>query len=148
MTGPISTWVAGESCYPVPPLCIRHFHTDFLQRCLSTPENGDHTTPHLPSLTPLLREWAKSKLTGGSWRGALDAAFKVSIPFVLVPLVDLTLVGLEFTTSRFTIYWALCDHLETTDRVTDAVECFHQMTAELGGEMNLHGEHSEWALGE
>ena len=34
------------------------------------------------------------------------------------------------------------------DRVTDAVECFHQMETELGGVMNLHGEHSEWALGE
>ena len=29
------------------------------------------------------------------------------------------------------------------DRVTDAVDCFHQMTNEL----NLPDEHSEWVLG-
>ena len=34
------------------------------------------------------------------------------------------------------------------DRVTDAVECFHQMTSELEGEVNQQGDHSEWALGE
>ena len=34
------------------------------------------------------------------------------------------------------------------DRVTDAVECFHQMKIEMGEETNLYGEHSEWALGE
>ena len=34
MTGPILTWVSGKSCYPAPALCIQHFATDFLQRCL------------------------------------------------------------------------------------------------------------------
>ena len=42
----------------------------------------------------------------------------------------------------------MCEHLEMMDRPTDAGECFHQMTTELGGEMNLHGEYLEWALGE
>ena len=45
------------------------------------------------------------------------------------------------------IYRVVCERLETMDHVTDAVECFNQMTSELGGEMNLHGEHLEWALG-
>ena len=45
-------------------------------------------------------------------------------------------------------YRVVCERLETIDHVADAVECFHQMTTELGGETNLHGEHSEWALGE
>ena len=46
------------------------------------------------------------------------------------------------------IYRVLCERLETMDRVTDAVECFHQMTSALGGEINLDGEQSDWALGE
>jgi hypothetical protein len=85
MTGPIINWVSGELCYPVPLLCIRHFATDFSQRCLSK------TTLHSPPLTLLLREWAKSKLTGGSWSDALVAALNVSTSSVLVPHVSLTL---------------------------------------------------------
>ena len=46
------------------------------------------------------------------------------------------------------IYRVICECLETIDRITDAVECFHQMMTELGGETDLHGGHSEWALGE
>ena len=88
MTGPIVTWVSGKSCYPVPPPYIQHFATDFLQRCLCTPESSIDATP---SPVPILREWAKSKLTGGPWRDALVAALNVSTPFVLVPLVGLTL---------------------------------------------------------
>ena len=42
------------------------------------------------------------------------------------------------------IYRAVCERLEMMDRVTDAVDCFHQMTSEL----NLHDEHLEWILGE
>jgi hypothetical protein len=78
MTRPIITWVSGKSCYPVPPLCIRHFVTDFLQQCLSTSERSVDTTL---SPTLLLREWAKSTLTGSSWRDALVAAINVSISF-------------------------------------------------------------------
>ena len=92
MAGPIATWISGKSCYPVPPLCIRHFATDFLQRYLSTAESSADTTLHSLSPTPLLREWAKSKLTDGLWRDALVATFKVGISFVLVPLVGLTLL--------------------------------------------------------
>ena len=85
MTGPIVTWVSGKSCYPVPPLYTQHFATDFLNRYLSTSESTRDTTLHSPSPTPILREWAKSKLTGGSWRDALVSALNVSSPFVLVP---------------------------------------------------------------
>ena len=81
MTGPIITWVSGKSCYHIVALCIRSFATDFLQQCLSTPERSVDTTLHSPFPTPLLREWAKSKLTGGSWRDALVAALNVSISF-------------------------------------------------------------------
>ena len=49
---------------------------------------------------------------------------------------------------RFTIYCALCDHLEMTSRITDAIECFDQMNNELAGETNIHGEQAKWALGE
>ena len=85
MTGPMLAWVSGESCYPVPALCIRHFATDFLQRYLSTPESRADATLHSTSPTPLLREWAKSKLTSGSWRDALLAARNVSISFFEYP---------------------------------------------------------------
>ncbi|KAF8553233.1 hypothetical protein OG21DRAFT_1269414 [Imleria badia] len=71
MTRPIITWIS-----------------DFLQRSLSTPENGGVTI--FP--TPLVREWAKLKLKRDSWRDAL-----VSV--------------LNFAAPRFTIYHALCDHL-------------------------------------
>ena len=75
-------WVSGKLCYPVALLCIRYFGTDFLQRCLSTPETSVDTTLHSLSPTPLLREWAKLKLTSGSWREALAAAVNVSISLV------------------------------------------------------------------
>ena len=79
--GPIVTWVSGKLCYHIPLLCIRLFATVFLERYLSTPEISVDTTLHSPSLPLLLREWAKLKLTGGSWRDALDAAINVSISF-------------------------------------------------------------------
>ena len=42
----------------------------------------------------------------------------------------------------------LCEALYAADLFKDAVDCFHQMTAELGEETNLHGENLEWPLGE
>ena len=81
MTGPIITWVSGKLCYLVPLLCIQRFATDFLQRYLSTIKSSVDTTLDSPPPTPLLRQWAKSKLTGGSWRDALLSALNVSIPF-------------------------------------------------------------------
>ncbi|KAF8546584.1 hypothetical protein OG21DRAFT_1491063 [Imleria badia] len=108
-TEPVVTWVS-----------------DFSQRCLSTPDSTGDATFHSPSPTPLLREWAKLKLTGGSWNDALVGA-------------------LSFTVPRFTIYRALCDHLETLDQLTVAMECFHQMNSELTEQTNLHAE-QEWVL--
>ncbi|KAF8452054.1 hypothetical protein L210DRAFT_3516516 [Boletus edulis BED1] len=41
-----------------------------------------------------------------------------------------------FVVPRFTTYVALCERLETIDRITDAVECFYDMTSESGGDVN------------
>ena len=91
MTGPTVTWVSGKSCYLVPPLYTQQFATDFLNRYLSTSESTRDTTLHSPSPTPILREWAKSKLTSGSWGDALVSALNVGTTFVLKALVRLTL---------------------------------------------------------
>ena len=55
---------------------------------------------------------------------------------------------MEFISSRFIIYRTICEHLDTLDEITDATECFHQMTTELGEEINLHIEQAEWVLSE
>ena len=80
MTGPIVTWVSGKLCYRGPVTCIQYLAIEFLRQCLSTPETGVDTTLHSPSPTLLLREWAKSKLTGSSWREALVTALNVVSP--------------------------------------------------------------------
>ena len=53
-----------------------------------------------------------------------------------------------FQSSISAIYWPVCDRLETIGRIMDAVECFNEMTTELGGETNMHGEVLQWANGE
>ena len=78
MTGSIVAWISGKSCYPIPLPCIRHFTTDFLQQCLSTPESSVDMTLHSQFPMPLLREWAKLELIDGLWRDALVAALNVS----------------------------------------------------------------------
>ena len=35
-----------------------------------------------------------------------------------------------------------------TNRLTDAIECFHQMDSELARETNVYGEQAKWAVGE
>ncbi|KAF8557067.1 TPR-like protein [Imleria badia] len=121
-SGPIITWGSGMLCYAIASLCVRSFATDFLQRYLSNLQcNVDITTP-----TPLLRGWAKLKLTGSSWEDAL-------------------VIALNFTAPRFTIYRALCDHLEMTNRMTEAIECYYQMGSELVGQTNAGGERAKWA---
>ena len=42
------------------------------------------------------------------------------------------------------IYWALCDYLEMTDCIADAIECLHQMNSELGKKKTL----AKWVVGE
>ena len=49
---------------------------------------------------------------------------------------------LQFTLPKVAIYQVIVERLEATDRVADAVECFHQMTSELGEKIDL-----EWVLG-
>jgi hypothetical protein len=34
-----------------------------------------------------------------------------------------------------------------TDRIVDAIECFHQMNSELAGETDMHDEQAKWAIG-
>ena len=55
---------------------------------------------------------------------------------------------MEFTSSRFTIYRTICELLDTLDKITDATECFHEMTSELEEEIHLHIEQTEWVHGE
>ena len=54
-----------------------------MQRCLSAPENNHNVTSDhnnvSHSMMPLLREWAGSRLTTGSWKEVLTAATGVSM---------------------------------------------------------------------
>ncbi|KAG6372499.1 hypothetical protein JVT61DRAFT_7605 [Boletus reticuloceps] len=129
---------------------------DFTQRRLSAhgdatsnANRGSSMSTTQTTLTPLLREWAKAKLTRDSWKDVLLAATGVSITFGLRYLFGIENVGLQFTLSGVEVYRALCERLETINRIADAVECFQEMTNELGEETTgLHGEHLAWALGE
>ena len=96
-------------------------------------------------LTLLLGEWARTTLASGSWNDALVAASGVSIFFSVTYLVYLIL-GFEFTTTRFSVYRAICERLEAIDRITDAAECFHKMENELG--WKRHDEEAKWITGE
>ena len=49
---------------------------------------------------------------------------------------------------RSSIYRALCEHLEVTDHVTDAVECWQQMMGELAGNTDTDGEEVNWIPGQ
>ena len=46
---------------------------------------------------------------------------------------------------RFAIYQAMCERLEMTGYIADAVACFHQMRSELTLEIN--GKQAEWTRG-
>ncbi|KAF8552627.1 hypothetical protein OG21DRAFT_1498291 [Imleria badia] len=75
----------------------------------------------------VLREWAKVKLTDGSWRDALST------------------IGI-FEVPRFTIYRALCERLETLDRILDATECFHELCVPASeGDATQHAVLRGWA---
>lgn len=88
VSGPIATWISGELRSTCSSAIHLTFHAAFVKQCLSTRENSgdapseghDHVLFHPTSPTPLLREWAKLELTGGSWKDALAAAVDVSIP--------------------------------------------------------------------
>ncbi|KAF8130750.1 hypothetical protein EV363DRAFT_1166494, partial [Boletus edulis] len=111
----------------------------------NTNRDANMSTIHT-TLPPLLREWAKAKLTHGSWKDALLSAVGVSISFCCPYELGIEIVGLQFAVSRVEI---VCEHLETIDRIVDAVECVHEMTSELGEEtLKLHDEYLAWAFSE
>ena len=126
---------------------------DFTQRCLSTPEDdGDpaqHSNAAMPhTATPLLREWAKATLSYCSWKDALVSTVSVSISSCSLRFACSNALALQFIAPRSFIYQAVCERLEAMDRITDATECFLQMTGELGKQMNSDRDLREWALGE
>jgi hypothetical protein len=94
-----------------------------------------------------LGEWAKATLAGGEWKDALVVAASVSIIFYsgAPHRID---TGLQFTLPRVTIYRAICERLQAIDRVTDAIECFHEMMSELEGEVYMSGPATAWVSGE
>ena len=121
---------------------VQPFLLDFMQRRLSSPNCNVDTVSTTPP-TPLLREWAKAKLTIGTWKDALDIAVGVSISLRCRTLCRLDVpFCLQFILPKVAIYQAIVERLEATDRIADAVECFHQMTSELGENIEL-----EWVLG-
>ena len=131
---------------------IQAIPSDFTRRCLSALERDGGATSKAaghddaPAPTLLLSEWAKATLPRCSWKDALVAAANVTTLFCFwPPSFDSHSDGLQFTLPRATIYRAVCERLETIDRITDAVECFHHITSGLGGKIILHGEHSGWA---
>ena len=113
-----------------------------MQRRLSTPNHNIDAVSATP-LTPLLREWAKAKLTNGTWKDALDLAVNVSISlhYCTPHRIDAPF-GLQFTLPKVAIYQAIVERLEAADRIADVVECFHQMMSELGENIELG-----WVLG-
>ena len=107
-----------------------------------------HEVLNSPTPTPLLREWANATLTGCSWEDALVAASNVRISFYpdIPPGPDA--LALEFITPRFTVYRAVCECLETIDRIMDASKCFRHLADELGEQTDAHVEQVGWVLGE
>ena len=97
---------------------------------------------------PLLREWAKATLAGGSWKDTLTAAVSVSVSFYPGMTCGPYTLDSEFTAPRFIIYRAICEVLEMFGRVLDASNCFHQMVSELAGQTDAHDEQAKWVLGE
>ncbi|KAF8120549.1 hypothetical protein EV363DRAFT_1370564 [Boletus edulis] len=63
----------------------------------------------------------------------LHANFNLQTP---IPLLREWAKATLFVVPRFTTYVTLCERLETIERITDAVECFYDMTSELGGDVN------------
>ena len=152
-SGTIFEWISGESAFYLFAAAHQPFISGFTQRYLSTPESDDHnfltttlatnTATPRTDLTLLLREWAKATLASCSWRDALVSAIDVSISLRYHTLrrIDVPFC-LQFTLPKVAIYQAIIECLEATDRVADAVECFHQMTSELGEKIGRG-----WVLG-
>lgn len=93
----------------------------------------------------VLMEWAKVKLTDGSWRNALVTTTGVSISFGSdMPCAFDT--RSKFIAPRIAIYRSICEHLEAVGRIMDATECFRDMASELGQETDR--EQEKWMTGE
>ena len=139
---PTTEWFCGEFIFYLCSPSIQPFLSDFLQRRLSTPNYSVDVVSAMHP-TPLLREWAKAKLTNGTWKDALGLAVSVSISLRHCTLrrID-ALFCLQFMLRRVTVYQAIVERLEAIGHIADAVECFHQMTSELGQNIEL-----EWVLG-
>ncbi|KAF8548746.1 hypothetical protein OG21DRAFT_1489116 [Imleria badia] len=138
---------AGESLLKMTHLFNEEIHirkdltqwvSDFTRRCLAIPDSSEFTQwcsstrksdgDAAAKPSPLLSEWAKATLMmNGSWSDALTAS-------------------VDFTPPRFTIYRAICECLETIDRILDASKCFLQMVNELAEETAMHSEQAEWVV--
>lgn len=55
---------------------------------------------------------------------------------------------LQFRAPRPIVYRTIYEHLETVDRVADAIDCFQHMMGELAGETHTQGRQAKWALGQ
>ncbi|KAG9309693.1 hypothetical protein JVU11DRAFT_10366 [Chiua virens] len=118
--------------------------SEFTSRCIATLEKiGDKaskdekhdealaaysTALSLGSSTPdeLLIKWAITMLL----RNSTD---------------DVVLAAAQFTLPRITNYRAICDALESSGRITEAMACFRQMKSALAGDTSIHDEkQSRW----
>ena len=118
---------------------------DFIQRNSSIRKSDGDVDPK-PS--PLLNEWAKATLmVNGSWTDALIASVDVSSFLYADTLPGFNTVGFKFVVPRFTVYRAICERLNTIDRILDASKCFLQMAGELAKETTTHRKQAEWVDG-
>ena len=134
-SGPMIEWVCGELIFY--PFFSRY--PTFSSRFCATTSLDSQSQPH----TTFEREWARAKLINDTWKDALGLAVRVSISlcYRILRRIDAPF-RLQFKLPKVEIYQAIVERLEATDRIADAVECFHQMTSELGENIDL-----EWVLG-
>ena len=133
------------------------FWSDLTYRRLSTAgndsgafstANGDiNVLTHHASSTPLLREWVKATLTPDTWKDVLDSAVRESIVFCYHTHLGTNAADMQFILPRITIYQTVCECLKVNNLIADVVECFHQMTSELG-DVNESSPMMEWVFGE
>ena len=154
LTGPILVWICGESLLTCHCYRTSENPPDLMQRCLSTRENATVAArgknapmaqkPSYLQPTLLLTEWAKLRLRYGSWKDALAASIGVSFPFA--SLACCCSDGSQFVFPKFVICRAICERLESNDRIADAVTCFLQMNTKAG--KKVEAEQQNWIVGE
>ncbi|KAF8439820.1 hypothetical protein L210DRAFT_3645803 [Boletus edulis BED1] len=93
---------------------------------------------------------ATSRMQRGNYGGAIESfehARAQMRQYESQPLLMISLIsGWRFDLLGFMIRQGLCKALYAAGRTKDAADCFHQMTSELGGETNQHGDRLEWNL--